>query len=59
MVQQEEEVHGKKREYEKLKTEEKELQADIKTTELEIQRLEDDLRIASELEEEVIKKGKN
>jgi phenylpropionate dioxygenase-like ring-hydroxylating dioxygenase large terminal subunit len=53
LVAQEEEVHGKKRAYEKLKEEEKEIQADIKKTELEIQRLEEDLRIGEELEEEV------
>lgn len=53
LVQKEEEVHGKKRAYERLKEEERELLAEIRNTELEIQRLEEDLKLADELEEEV------
>ena len=53
MLKQEEEVHGKQRELDRLKDEEKELMTDIKKSEREIQRIEDDLKIVQELEEEV------
>ena len=53
MLEQEEEVHGKQRELDRLKDEEKELMTDIKKSEREIQRIEDDLKIVQELEEEV------
>ena len=53
MLKQEEEVHGKQRELDRLKDEEKELTTDIKKSEREIQRIEDDLKVVQELEEEV------
>ena len=53
LLEQEEEVHGKKRAYEKLKDEEKEMRTDIKGTEKEIQRLEEELKLIDELNEEV------
>ena len=53
MPKQEEEVHGKQRELDRLKDEEKELTTDIKKSEREIQRIEDDLKVVQELEEEV------
>ena len=56
MVKQEEEVHGKKRAFEKLKTEEKDLNEEIKKTEKEIERLEEEVKIASELDEETREK---
>ena len=46
-------MHGKQRELDRLKDEEKELMTDIKKSEREIQRIEDDLKIVQELEEEV------
>ena len=53
LIKQEEEVHGKQRELDRLKDEEKELMTDIKKSEREIQRIEDDLKVVQELEEEV------
>ena len=46
-------MHGKQRELDRLKDEEKELMTDIKKSEREIQRIEDDLKVVQELEEEV------
>ena len=46
-------MHGKQRELDRLKEEEKELTRDIKKSEREIQRIEDDLKVVQELEEEV------
>ena len=56
LLAQEEEVHGKKRAYEKLKEEEKEMRTDIRDTEKEIQRLADELKLIEELNEEVGKR---
>ena len=53
MLAQEEEVHGKQKELDRLKEEEKTLLEDIKKSEKEIERLEQDLGIASDLAEEV------
>ena len=53
MLAQEEEVHGKQKELDRLKTEETELQQDIKNSEKEIDRLEHDLNLAEELKLEV------
>jgi hypothetical protein len=53
LVAQEEEVHGKQRELDELKVEEKELMTNIKKTQREILHLEEDLKIVEELEEEV------
>ena len=53
MLKQEEEVHGKQRELDRLKDEEKELMTDMKKSEREIQRIEDDLRVVQDLEAEV------
>ena len=40
-------MHGKQRELDRLKDEEKELMTDIKKSEREIQRIEDDLKVVS------------
>ena len=53
LLAQEEEVHGKQRELERLKSEETELIQNIKNSEKEIERLEHDLNIAEELTSEV------
>merc|ERR1719295_1676199 len=52
LLAQEEEVHGKQRELDRLREEEKTLLEDIKKSEKEIQRLEQDLSLTSELAEE-------
>ena len=56
LLAQEEEVHGKQKELDRLKAEETELLQDIKNSEKEIDRLEHDLNLAEELKLEV---GKN
>ena len=53
LLAQEEEVHGKQKELDRLKTEETELLQDIKNSEKEIDRLEHDLNLAEELKLEV------
>ena len=57
LLAQEEEVHGKQRELDALKDEEKQLMEDIKASEKEINKFEHDLQIASEINSEV--KNKN
>ena len=53
LLAQEEEVHGKQKELDRLKEEEKTLLEDIKKSEKEIERLELDLIVVHELAEEV------
>ena len=53
LLAQEEEVHGKQRELDALKDEEKQLMEDIKASEKEINKFEHDLQIASEINSEV------
>ena len=53
LLAQEEEVHGKQKELDRLKEEEKSLLEDIKKSEKEIERLELDLIVVHELAEEV------
>ena len=49
LLAQEEEVHGKQRELDRLKAEETQLIQDIKHSEKEIERLEHDLNVAEDL----------
>ena len=53
LLAQEEEVHGKQRELDALKEEEKKLLEDIKNSEKEIQKLSHDLEVATEINSEV------
>ena len=53
MLAQEEEVHGKQRELDALKEEEKKLLEEIKASEKEIQKLSHDLEVSSEINTEV------
>lgn len=53
LLAQEEEVHGKQRELDALKEEEKQLMDDIKASEKEIEKFEHDLEVALELNSEV------
>lgn len=53
LLAQEEEVHGKQRELERLKAEETQLIQDIKHSEKEIERLEHDLNVAEDIKTEV------
>ncbi len=53
LLTQEEEVHGKQRELDALKEEEKKLMEDIKASEKEIQKLSRDLETATEINSEV------
>ena len=53
LLAQEEEVHGKQRELDALKEEEKKLMEEIKASEKEIHKLSHDLEIASEINAEV------
>merc|ERR1711981_864601 len=59
LLAQEEEVHGKQRELERLKSEETELLQNIKNSEKEIERLEHDLSITGELTTEVCEQTEN
>jgi len=52
-LEQEEQVHGKKRAYEKLRDEEREILEEMRKTKQEIAKLEEDVRIMQELDEEV------
>merc|ERR1712018_841233 len=54
LLAQEEEVHGKQRELDRLKAEETELIQNIKLSEKEIERLEHDLNLAEELKLEAL-----
>ena len=53
LLAQEEEVHGKQRELDALKEEEKKLLEEIKASEKEIQKLSHDLEVSSEINSEV------
>ena len=53
MLSQEEEVHGKQKELDVLKEEEKKLLEEIKASEKEIEKLSHDLEVASEINSEV------
>ena len=53
LLEQEEEVHGKQRELDALKEEEKQLLEDIKASEKEILKFEHDLQVATEINSEV------
>ena len=53
LLAQEDEVHGKQRELDALKEEEKKLMEEIKASEKEIQKLSHDLEISSEINSEV------
>ena len=53
LLAQEEEVHGKQRELDALKEEEKQLMDDIKASEKEIEKFDHDLQVALELNSEV------
>ena len=53
MLAQEEEVHGKQKELDALKEEEKKLLEEIKASEKEIQKLSHDLDVSSEINTEV------
>ena len=55
LLEQEEEVHGKQRELDALKEEEKQLLEDIKASEKEILKFEHDLQVATEINSEVLK----
>ena len=57
LLAQEEEVHGKQRELDALKEEEKKLLEDIKNSEKEIQKLSHDLEVATEINSEVNNSG--
>ena len=53
LLAQEEEVHGKQKELDALKEEEKKLLEEIKASEKEIQKLSHDLDVSSEINTEV------
>ena len=59
LLTQEEEVHGKQRELDALKEEEKKLLEEIKASEKEIQKLSHDLDVSSEINSEVHLSFKN
>ena len=57
LLAQEEEVHGKQKELDALKEEEKKLLEEIKASEKEIQKLSHDLDVSSEINTEKYLKG--